>query len=88
MNIIIFYLMCKIILHYPIVEKLIQAISLNRFGDLVTQEIELVEVLGFGTPPEIQTAFNSKDLPTTQKLIRKYLESIIEKPLQSSKLFK
>ncbi|MBP9817782.1 DNA repair protein RecO [Candidatus Shapirobacteria bacterium] len=73
---------------YPVVEKLIKAISLNRFGDLITQEIALIDTLGFGTPPEIHSAHESNDLPATQKLIKQYLESIIEKPLQSSKLFK
>lgn len=73
---------------YQTVENLIKAISQNSFNELVLQEINLIEALGFGTPPEISQSFSSNDLPTTQKLIRRYLESIIEKPLQSSKLFK
>jgi DNA repair protein RecO (recombination protein O) len=73
---------------YPIAEKVITAINHNNLADFIKYEIEFVQQLGFGLPKNIQNIFNQKDYITCQKLIKTHLESIIEKPLESNKLFK
>lgn len=73
---------------YPIVVELIQAINNNQFAQLIKNEINLINVLGFGLPSEINELYQSRDYKSCQLQIKKHLESIIEKPLQSSKLFK
>jgi len=78
----------QINLIYPISEKVITAINHNNLANFIKYEIEFIRTLGFGLPPGIQTAFDHQDYIESQKLIKIHLESIIEKPLQSSKLFK
>lgn len=73
---------------YPIAVELIQAINNNQFAQLIKSEMNLVNTLGFGIPPEINELYQSRDYKSCQSQIKKHLESIIEKPLQSSKLFK
>jgi len=72
---------------YPIAEKVITAINHNNLADFIRHEIEFIRILGFGLPDNIPTAFNNKDYIGCQKLIKTHLESIIEKPLESNKLF-
>lgn len=72
---------------YAISSNIIKAISDNQLTALVRHEIEFITLLGFGIPEEILSAYNISDLITCQKHIRQFLESIIEKPLTSSKLF-
>jgi len=72
---------------YEISEKIIKAISDNQLAQFINYEIEFIDTLGFGLPQNILDTYKNKDYVVCQKLIRQHLESIIEKPLQSSKLF-
>jgi DNA repair protein RecO len=73
---------------YQISKNIIQSINKNLVNHYIENEIRLLDVLGFGVPPEIKTNFIKKDYKTAQKLIKNFFESIIEKPLESNKLFK
>lgn len=73
---------------YPIAEKVITAINYNNLAEFIKYEITFVQALGFGLPENIQKIYDQKDYITCQKLLKTHLESIIEKPLQSNKLFK
>lgn len=73
---------------YLISKNIIESINKNLVNRYIENEIKLLEVLGFGIPPEINTNFAKKDYPVTQKLIKNFFETIIEKPLESNKLFK
>jgi len=72
---------------YQISEKIIKAITENQLAQFISYEIEFIDILGFGLPQNILDTFKQKDYTSCQKLIRQHLESIIEKPLQSSKMF-
>jgi DNA repair protein RecO len=72
---------------YEISEKIIQSIADNQLAQFIDQEIKLISVLGFGLPEEITHTFKLKEYVLCQKLIRQHLESILEKPLQSGKMF-
>ena len=73
---------------YQISQEIIDAINQNQFQRYIKNEIMFLEVLGFGVPNEINQYFEKKDYKTTQQLIKGFFESIIEKPLESNKLFK
>jgi len=73
---------------YTISKNIIESINKNQVNRYIDNEIKLLDNLGFGTPPEIIASFAKKDYPVTQKLIKNFFESIIEKPLESNKLFK
>ncbi|MDD4937828.1 MAG: DNA repair protein RecO [Candidatus Shapirobacteria bacterium] len=73
---------------YQISKNIIESINKNLVNRYIENEIKLLEVLGFGVPLEIKTNFLKKDYKTSQSLIKKFFESIIEKPLESNKLFK
>lgn len=73
---------------YPIVRQIIEAINQNKFHHYIQGEINFIKALGFGMPSEIISSFNQKDYKTCQGYIKGFLESIIEKPLESNKLFK
>ncbi len=73
---------------YPIVTQLIQAINHNNFVQLIKNEINFINLLGFGLPPEINKTYSQQEYKKCQRLLKQYLESIIEKPLESNKLFK
>ena len=72
---------------FTILQLLLMSINDNNFHELVNQEINLLKVLGFGIPQVIIDTYQQKKLPECQKQIKQFLESIIEKPLNSSKLF-
>lgn len=72
---------------YQIIIKVIDAISKNQFSVFIKQEMIFLEKLGYGIPPEITISFENKDFKNAQLLIKKYCESIIEKPLKSNNLF-
>jgi hypothetical protein len=72
---------------YDISQQIIIAISENKFQTYIFYEIQLIKELGFGLPQEIVTAYNKKDYKDTQRLIKFFFESIIEKPIESNKLF-
>lgn len=72
---------------YKISQEIIDSINQNQFARYIKNEILFLEVLGFGVPEEINNYFLKKDYRTTQQLIKGFFESIIEKPLESNKLF-
>lgn len=67
---------------------LIESVNKNDFASLIRHEIQLLGALGFGVPESITTSYQQQDYPESQKYIKQFLESIIEKPLNSSQLFK
>lgn len=73
---------------YKISQEIIDAINQNQLNRYIKNEIHFLETLGFGVPNEINQYFEKKDYKTTQQLIKGFFESIIEKPLESNKLFK
>ena len=73
---------------YKISQELIDSINQNQFSRFIKNEILFLQTLGFGTPPEINQYFQKQDYKTTQQLIKRFFESIIEKPLESNKLFR
>ena len=73
---------------YQISQEIIDAINQNQLNRYIKNEILFIETLGFGIPNEINQYFEKKDYKTTQQLIKGFFESIIEKPLESNKLFK
>lgn len=73
---------------FQISQDLIISINTNNFNKFINQEILLLENLGFGVPPQILETYQNKHFSECQKHIKNYIESIIEKPLQSNKLFK
>lgn len=73
---------------YQISQEIIDAINQNQLNRYIKNEILFLETLGFGVPNEISLYFQKKDYKTTQQLIKGFFESIIEKPLESNKLFK
>ncbi len=73
---------------FEVSQNIINAINKNLISQYIFNEIKFLELLGFGVPPEIKQNFSNKDYKTSQKLIKRFFESIIEKPLESNKLFK
>jgi DNA repair protein RecO len=73
---------------FDISQNIIDAINKNLIHQYIQNEINFLEVLGFGVPQDIKDNFLKKDYKTSQKLIKRFFESIIEKPLESNKLFK
>ncbi len=73
---------------YKISQEIIDAINHNQLNRYIKNEILFLEQIGFGIPSEIEKYFQKKDYKTTQQLIKGFFESIIEKPLESNKLFK
>jgi DNA repair protein RecO (recombination protein O) len=73
---------------FQISQNIIVAINKNQVASYIQNEINFLEILGFGLPIEIKQNFSKKDYKTSQKLIKAFFESIIEKPLESNKLFR
>lgn len=73
---------------FDISKNIINAINKNLIHQYIQNEIYFLEVLGFGVPQDINDNFAQKDYKTSQKLIKRFFESIIEKPLESNQLFK
>ncbi len=73
---------------YQISEKLITSINLNQLSQFIKYEMEFINFLGFGLPETVTQAYQQQDYITAQKILKRHLESIIEKPLQSDKLFR
>ncbi len=73
---------------FQISKNIVKSINQNQLQNYIRNEIKLLEVLGFGVPSEINTTFKSHEYKICQKLIKRHFESIIEKPLESNKLFK
>ncbi len=68
-------------------EKSIQAIAKNQVGTFIHQELEIFTTLGYGIPTTILKYLEDKNFPLAQKSIQSHIETIIDKPLQSTKLF-
>ena len=73
---------------FDISKNIITAIDKNLIHQYIQNEIYFLETLGFGVPQDIKDNFDLKDYKTSQKLIKRFFESIIEKPLESNKLFR
>lgn len=73
---------------FDISQNIITAINKNYIHQYIENEINFLEALGFGVPLEIKENFVKKDYKSSQQLIKRFFESIIEKPLESNKLFK
>lgn len=73
---------------FRITKSLISSIEDNNFTQLIKSEIELLQNLGFGVPENIIISKTRGDLVLCQREIKMFLESIIEKPIRSSKLFR
>jgi len=73
---------------FQISQNIITAINKNQVASYIQNEINFLELLGFGLPLEIKQSFSQKDYKTSQKLIKQFFESIVEKPLESNKLFR
>ena len=72
---------------YQIVVNGVKSISQNHYSSFIFEEMSFLDELGYGLPPEISLSYKNKDYKMAQDLIKKYCESIIEKPLYSHKLF-
>jgi len=72
---------------YQISRDLITSINHNRVADYLNNEIKLISALGFGLPIDIQQSFADNNFRRCQQLIQSFLETIIERPLESQKLF-
>ena len=72
---------------FLISQKIIQSINENKFQNYIQNEMNFIRILGFGLPQEIEKYYQKEDYRTAQNLIKNYLENIIEKPLESNKLF-
>ena len=73
---------------FEVSQKIVEAINKNLINQYIFNEIKFLELLGFGVPLEIKQNFSQKDYKTSQRLIKRFFESIIENPLESNKLFK
>jgi len=73
---------------YSISKNIIKSINYNKLHDYIKNEIIFIETIGFGLPIEIKESFQEKNYKKCQQLIKTFFESIIEKPLESNKLFK
>jgi DNA repair protein RecO (recombination protein O) len=73
---------------FQISQDLIISINSNNFNKFIAQEILLLDNLGFGVPSQIHQTYKENNFAECQKHIKNYIESIIEKPFQSNKLFK
>lgn len=72
---------------YETCQKIISAIDKNQLKHFILNEINLIKILGFGVPENIISSYNTNNFKTTQNLLKNYFESIVEKPIESNKLF-
>jgi DNA repair protein RecO len=73
---------------YPTCRQIITAINQNDLVYFIRGEVDFLTHLGFGLPSEISQSLEAKDYKTTQTLLHRYFESLIEKHLESNKLFR
>lgn len=69
------------------IEEAIQAIDNNQIGKFIQKEINIVNLLGYGTPVSVSQAVANLDAKQAHHLLKNYIESILERPLESQKLF-
>ena len=72
---------------YKICQKIISAIDKNQLKTYISNEINLIKILGFGVPDDIITSYNASNFKLTQNLLKSYFESIVERPIESNRLF-
>lgn len=72
---------------YLITQNIIKSIDQNHFVAFIKNEIALLDLLGFGHPKQIDQTLDQKNYRLCQKHLQQYFESILENPLESSKLF-
>jgi DNA repair protein RecO (recombination protein O) len=72
---------------YSVSQNIILAINRHHVPNFIQNEIALLHLLGFGQPPSIIELFKSQDYKNCQKQLKLHFESILEKPLESNKLF-
>jgi len=72
---------------YKAAQATIVSINKNKLIAFIQSEINLLKLLGFGPPADIITAFDNKQYKLCQKYIKQYIESLVERPLESNKLF-
>lgn len=72
---------------YEICQKIISAIDKNQLKAYIGSEINLIKILGFGVPDDIISSYNASNFKLTQNLLKSYFESIVEKPIESNRLF-
>ncbi|MCL4383912.1 DNA repair protein RecO [Patescibacteria group bacterium] len=73
---------------YDIAVNIVQAINDNNVKKYIGNEIELTKILGFGIPADILQFYKKGDYKSCQRYLKSFLESIIEKKLESNKLFR
>ena len=73
---------------YQLAQSMIDSINHNRLIALIRSEINLLRQLGFGLPQAIVNTFQSGNFVACQHLLKQHIESILEKPLESNKLFR
>lgn len=66
--------------------SLILAIENKSFTKYVDHLIDLIKILGYGIPENITTSQRQGQYLTCQKLLINYIQTIIELPLQTSKI--
>ena len=66
--------------------SLILAIENKSFTKYVDHLIDLIKILGYGIPENITTLQRQGQYLTCQKLLINYIQTIIELPLQTSKI--
>lgn len=69
------------------IKSAIDSIGNGQIGKFIQKEINIIKLLGYGTPPLIQQAISAHDAKQAHQLLKSYIESILEKPLESQKLF-
>ncbi len=69
---------------YELMTVATKAISQDNYSQFIDCEINLIQQLGYGLPSEISLSYKQKKYQQTQFLLRKYFESILEKPISSS----
>lgn len=73
---------------YHTATKAIKSIQKNNFKSFIQAEILLLQQLGFGVPSQIDQLFHHSDFGNCQKQLSQHINSILEQPLESPKLFR
>ena len=68
-------------------KQAIFSIDKSQVGLFLKHEIKIINILGYGTPQIILEFLEKSDFRNAQQSLQHYVESIIDKPLQSKKLF-
>lgn len=72
---------------YFISQKIVSAINRQNVVDFIKNEIALLDIFGFGKPHKVVELFQQKDYKNCQRHLKLYFESLLERPLESNKLF-